>query len=72
MLLSTVPRRAFPVWLQEWMGKREITEKTFEFTPLHTFGFFVTVVAFPAWAYFNIKAGMQAKDAKIGRERKYM
>lgn len=54
------------------MGKREITEKTFEFTPVNSLGLFIAVVAFPTWAYFNIKDEMEKKNAAIGREHEYM
>lgn len=53
------------------MGKREISEKTFTFTPKISLGLFLTIVVFPALAYGNIKAGMETKDAKDGRKREY-
>lgn len=53
------------------MGKREISEKTFTFTPKISFGLLMTIVVFPALLYGNIKAGMQAKDAKQGLQREY-
>ncbi|CAM9237442.1 unnamed protein product [Pylaiella littoralis] len=57
--------------VEEWMGKREISEKTFTFTPKISFGLLMTIVVFPALLYGNIKAGMQAKDAKQGLQREY-
>lgn len=54
------------------MGKREITEKTFEFTANRTIGLVFAVVIFPTWLYFNIKDGMQKKDAHLGRENDYL
>lgn len=56
---------------QEWMGKREISEKTFTFTKGVTFGLAMTIVIFPAMVYSNIKSGMETKDAKMGRKREY-
>lgn len=53
------------------MGKREITEKTFTFTPKATLGLIMTIVVFPTWVYGNIKAGMQTKDRKDGVTREY-
>ncbi len=53
------------------MGKREISEKTFTFTPKISLGLIATCVIFPVLAYGNIKAGMETKDAKEGRTREY-
>ncbi|CAN0366771.1 unnamed protein product [Hapterophycus canaliculatus] len=53
------------------MGKREISEKTFTFTPKNSLGLLLTVVVFPVLVYKNIKAGMQEKDAQEGRKREY-
>lgn len=60
-----------PINHQEWMGKREISEKTFTFTPKVSLGLFMTIVVFPVVVYGNIKAGMETKDAKDGRKREY-
>eukprot|EP00904_Undaria_pinnatifida_P003392 jgi/Undpi1/13053/HiC_scaffold_8.g02716.m1 len=57
--------------VEEWMGKREISEKTFTFTKGVTFGLAMTIVIFPAMVYSNIKSGMETKDAKMGRKREY-
>eukprot|EP00752_Nemacystus_decipiens_P006770 g6080.t1 len=57
--------------VEEWMGKREISEKTFTFTPKVSLGLIMTIVIFPTWVYGNIKAGMETKDAKDGRKREY-
>lgn len=57
---------------QEWMGKREITEKTFTFTPKASFGLVMTIIVFPVWVYGNIKAGMEKKDVQtLGEKREY-
>ena len=53
------------------MGKREISEKTFTFTPGVSFGLAMTIVISPAMIYSNIKSGMETKDAKMGRKREY-
>lgn len=53
------------------MGKREISEKTFTFTPKVSLGLLMTIVVFPVVVYGNIKAGMETKDAKEGRKREY-
>ncbi|CAM9117078.1 unnamed protein product [Ectocarpus sp. 12 AP-2014] len=57
--------------VEEWMGKREISEKTFTFTPKVSLGLFMAIVVFPVVVYGNIKAGMETKDAKEGRKREY-
>ncbi|CAM9381534.1 unnamed protein product [Scytosiphon promiscuus] len=57
--------------VEEWMGKREISEKTFTFTAKNSLGLLLTVVVFPVLVYGNIKSGMQAKDAQEGRKREY-
>lgn len=54
------------------MGKREISEKTFTYTPKIALGLAMTIVVVPALVYSNIKAGMQAKDARLGRKREYL
>lgn len=53
------------------MGKREISEKTFTFTPKIAFGLAMTVVVVPVLVYKNIKSGMERKDAQQGRTREY-
>eukprot|EP00903_Cladosiphon_okamuranus_P010771 g10177.t1 len=58
--------------VEEWMGKREISEKTFTFTPKISLGLIMTTVVFPVWVYGNIKAGMQTKDTKNGVTREYL
>lgn len=57
---------------QEWSGKREITEKTFTYTPTIAFGLAMTIVVFPMALYGNIKAGMEEKDSKLGRKQEYL
>ncbi|CAM9168835.1 unnamed protein product [Choristocarpus tenellus] len=54
------------------MGKREITEKTFEFTPKLSLGLFVAVVLVPTTMCMAIKKEMQKKDKLLGREREYL
>lgn len=54
------------------MGKREISEKTFTFTPKIAFGLVMTIVVLPVLVYGNIKSGMEGKDARQGRKREYL
>lgn len=53
------------------MGKREISEKTFTFTPKVSLGLVMAIVVVPVIVYKNIKAGMETQDAKQGRTREY-
>ncbi|CAM9565810.1 unnamed protein product [Sphacelaria rigidula] len=59
-------------YIEEWMGKREITEKTFKFTPKITLGLIVAVGLFPMWCHHQIKSGMEYTDEKKhGKKRVY-
>lgn len=37
-----------------------------------SFGLIMTIVVFPMALYSNIKAGMEEKDAKLGRKQEYL
>lgn len=54
------------------MGKREITEKTFKFTPQISFSLLIGIGVFPYWVHHNIKEGMEYTDVKkFGSKREY-
>lgn len=54
------------------MGKREITEKTFKFTPSISLGLFIGIGVFPYLVYQNVKQGMEYTDVKkFGHKREY-
>lgn len=58
--------------VEEWMGKREITEKTFKFTPQISFSLLIGIGVFPYWVHHNIKEGMEYTDVKkFGSKREY-
>ncbi|GMI04376.1 hypothetical protein TrRE_jg13259 [Triparma retinervis] len=53
--------------VEEWNGKREITEKTFEFGPNNVPWLIGTCVAFPLFVYYWTRSEMEERREFKGR-----
>eukprot|EP00614_Pseudopedinella_elastica_P005382 CAMPEP_0172606474 /NCGR_PEP_ID=MMETSP1068-20121228/26683_1 /TAXON_ID=35684 /ORGANISM="Pseudopedinella elastica, Strain CCMP716" /LENGTH=101 /DNA_ID=CAMNT_0013409183 /DNA_START=66 /DNA_END=371 /DNA_ORIENTATION=+ len=49
-------------FVEEWNGRREITEKSFEYNSKTTPQLLATIVAFPIFCYFLCKNELQASN----------
>jgi len=60
-------------FVEEWNGRREITEKAFEYTPKATVTLLLTMVAFPAFVYGLCKSELETSgNTCINGKQKYM
>ncbi|CAM9315273.1 unnamed protein product [Heterosigma akashiwo] len=59
-------------FVEEWNGKREITEQTFTYTGQTTRSLLMWMGVFPAFVYVMTKGELEKRDASKGKRREYM